>query len=158
MEVDEYCLPQPRVESREWFGSIHRPDWDAKRQATFHKLLTEMWEMAVALGDVCELSEESHSDLEDRFIELAERWAKETRHISSTTKMVLHPSYQSIIGMGQDVVPLLLRDLKKHRRFWFWALAHITNENPVPPACAGNIDKMIEAWLDWGKHRGIALD
>jgi hypothetical protein len=35
-----------------------------------------------------------------------------------------------------------------------WALPEITGVNPVPPADAGKIAKMSEAWLNWGKARG----
>jgi hypothetical protein len=82
------------------------------------------------------------------------KWEEETKHLSSTTKRVMHPSYQSIIGMGPVVVPLLLRDLEKTHRLWFWALSAITGENPVNPEDAGDIRKMVRAWIDWGKRTG----
>jgi hypothetical protein len=36
-----------------------------------------------------------------------------------------------------------------------WALPDITGENPVAPSDAGNIRKMSEAWLTWGRDKGI---
>lgn len=93
--------------------------------------------------------------LEDRFREQAEKWERETKYLSSTTKRAMHPSYQTIIGMGHDVVPLLLRDLQQNRRTWFWALSYITQENPINPADAGKMDKMIMAWVNWGRERGL---
>jgi len=92
--------------------------------------------------------------LEERFREEAEIWDRETVHQSSTLKMVLHPSYQKIMAMGPDVVPLLLHDLQENRRSWFWALRHLTDANPVPSEDQGNLDKMIASWIAWGKREG----
>jgi hypothetical protein len=88
----------------------------------------------------------------DRFKELSSRWRNETRLMSSTTDRVLHPSYQDIIGLGEPAVPLILRDLELNGGHWFWALRHITGQNPVPPQYAGNVTKMRESWLQWGRE------
>lgn len=92
------------------------------------------------------------SSLEERFREQADKWDRETAYLSSTPKMILHDSYQKIMAMGPDVVPFLLRDLQQYRRSWFWALRHLTNANPVPPEDQGNLDKMIAAWVAWGRR------
>jgi hypothetical protein len=92
--------------------------------------------------------------LEHKFLEQASIWDRETAHLSSTPKMILHDSYQKIMAMGPDVVPHLLRDLERNRRSWFWALRHLTGTNPVPPQDQGDLDKMIEAWVSWGKREG----
>jgi hypothetical protein len=89
---------------------------------------------------------------EDRFYELVARWRSETRSLSSTTDRALNSAYQDIIGMGKPVLPLLFRELDQHGGHWFWALRHITRENPVPQQDAGNIQKMREAWLRWGRE------
>jgi hypothetical protein len=90
-----------------------------------------------------------------RFRDLADRWERETSHVSSITKRVMHPCYQSILGMGPNVVSLLIRDMQENRRDWFWALQHLTQENPVSARDAGNLDKMIAAWVGWErKQRG----
>jgi len=90
-----------------------------------------------------------------RFRELADRWERETSHVSSITKRVMHPCYQSILAMGPNVVSLLILDMQENRRDWFWALHHLTQENPVSPKDAGNLDKMIAAWVGWErKQRG----
>ncbi len=109
--------------------------------------------LAEALTDV--RSVEVADPLEKRFLEQAEKWARETAHVSSTTKLLLHPSYRAITGMGPAVVPLLLRDLERNRRLWFWALGDITGENPVGPRDAGDVQRMAEAWLRWGRERGL---
>ena len=94
------------------------------------------------------------AELEDTFNELSEKWRCETHFLSATDDIVLHPAYQSIIGMGREVIPLLLRELQRKPSHWFWALRSITREDPVRPEDAGNIRKMTEAWLNWGRERG----
>jgi len=92
--------------------------------------------------------------LEDRFHRLVCRWREETKSVSSTTDRILHPAYQDIIGMGKAAVPLILREMETHGGHWFWALRHITEENPVSHEDAGQIPEMTEAWLRWGReHR-----
>jgi hypothetical protein len=87
-----------------------------------------------------------------RFRELASRWRNDVRSVSSTTDRVLHSAYQDIIGMGERVLPLIFRELEQHGGHWFWALRHITHQNPVSSDDAGNVHKMSEAWLEWGRE------
>jgi hypothetical protein len=98
------------------------------------------------------------SDTERVFNLLADKWRQETSHISSITNLVMHRSYQSIIGMGPAVVPLLLRCLQQRPEHWFWALSAITRHNPVRSEDAGNVSKMTKAWLEWGRQRGQIQD
>ncbi len=109
--------------------------------------------LAEALADV--RSVEATDSLEERFREQADKWERETRHVSSPTQMMMHPSYHAILGMGKEAVPLLLRDLQQNRRPWFWALSYLTHENPINPKDAGKMDTMIKAWVDWGKKKGL---
>jgi hypothetical protein len=71
------------------------------------------------------------SGLEERFLLLVEQWQRETGMLSLVQKMVIHPAYQRIIGMGQPVVPLILRELEREPDHCFWALESITGANPV---------------------------
>lgn len=97
--------------------------------------------------------------LEQRFREQAEKWARETQHLSSPSQKAAHPSYQAILGMGREnrdeIIRLLLLDLQQNRRLWFWALSYLTEDNPISPAEAGKIDRMIGAWVNWGKIKGL---
>jgi hypothetical protein len=92
-----------------------------------------------------------------QFPTLAERWKKETAHLSNIAKKALHPAYQEIIGMGQGVVPLLLAELRREPDDWFWALHALTGANPVPAASRGNVRAMAEAWLQWGLEKGYQV-
>ncbi|MGD0733382.1 MAG: hypothetical protein ABR956_19115 [Terracidiphilus sp.] len=102
-------------------------------------------------------SKEPKSTLKERFSELAQQWGDETGHLSSPNQKMLHPSYQAILGMGQEhreeIIDLLLQDLKDNRRQWFWALSFLAQANPITPADAGRMDRMIDAWVRWGKTR-----
>jgi len=85
---------------------------------------------------------------------LAAEWKKSIGPTSSVADMAILPSYQKIIGMGNEAVPLILRELEKEPHHWFWALKAITCEDPVMFEDRGKINKMTEAWLEWGKNEG----
>ena len=92
--------------------------------------------------------------VEERFRRLEATWMAEVGHHSSTTRLVNHPAFQEIIHMGQAVVPFMLQDLEKRPRLWVWALPDITGADPVPAEDRGNVARMSEAWLRWGKEHG----
>jgi hypothetical protein len=96
--------------------------------------------------------------LESSFREQAERWKSDTQHWSSVSKMLAHPSYLRIIGLarlstGNEIERLLLNELKTEPDYWFDALTAITGENPVQPA--NDFDESVNAWLEWGREKGI---
>jgi hypothetical protein len=92
--------------------------------------------------------------LEERFRRLEAAWLEAVGYSSSSTVLRSHPAFQEIISLGEAVVPLMLRDLEKRPRLWVWALGRITGADPVPVADRGNIAKMSEAWLRWGREHG----
>jgi hypothetical protein len=92
--------------------------------------------------------------LEERFRRLAAAWHKAVALQSSPTIRNNHPAYQEIISLGLGVVPLLLRDMEENHTHWFAALRHITGANPIAEAAAGDIPRMVEAWLAWAKDNG----
>lgn len=102
-------------------------------------------------------SEVAAPTLEQQFNEQAKKWDTETAHLSSPMQRFSHPSYTAILGMAQidreKVIDLLLRDMKANRREWFWALSYLTHENPITPQDSGKLDRMIDAWVRWGKQR-----
>ena len=65
-----------------------------------------------------------------------------------------HPAYQEILSIGEDAIPLILRDLKRSQARWFDALGLLAEEDPVPKESRGNLQEMISAWLRWGRERG----
>jgi len=95
------------------------------------------------------------STVADRFQALASRWKRDTRFCSSRTKMVDHPAYKEIVGMGPAAIPLLIEELRTDPRYWFPALHAITGEDPVPAEDRGSVRKMADAWLQWGQAHGF---
>jgi type I restriction enzyme M protein len=83
----------------------------------------------------------------------AEKWRRETQHMSSVTKMIAHPSYRRIIGMGRGAVRFLLKELSERRDHWLVALNSITGEDPAPPE--STFEEATDAWLRWGREKGL---
>jgi len=92
--------------------------------------------------------------LEEKFQKLKKRWIKETMFMSSTTDIVYNKHYQSIIKMGEKVVPIILKDMKDEPNWWFWALASITEEDPTTVDICGDLQKLTQVWLKWGEQNG----
>ena len=99
-------------------------------------------------------SSASLPDVEQEFKRLAAEWIKDTMLTSSLTKIVQHPAYQAIIGMGKVVVPFIIRDLETQPKFWGPALHAITGARPVPKEDAGKNSKVAAAWIQWAKDNG----
>jgi len=115
--------------------------------AVFQELLT-------GLGNSPLVNNKESVDLERKFQRLAREWREETAHVSSMTDLVLHPKYQSIIGMGAAILPILFRELQSNPDYWFWALNAITEEDPTNPEDTGDLLKLTESWLKWAKENG----
>ncbi len=98
----------------------------------------------------------SLEDLERRFRHLVTVWEEQTRFVSDAHRIIEHPTFQEIIRLGVAVIPLmlLLRDPEHGPCLWVWAVPRITGASPVPAADRGNITKMAEAWLRWGRENG----
>lgn len=91
---------------------------------------------------------------EERFRRLAAAWRTDTAYISSSNDLVAHPAFQEIVGMGEAVIPLVLRELEKRTGHWHRALRRITGADPVPPEDRGNVEMAAEAWLEWAREQG----
>jgi len=94
-----------------------------------------------------------------KFQNLVEEWKNKRGVSSSLTEAAMQPSYQRIIGMGEQVVPMLLKQLSLEGNDpdqWFWALQMITDSDPVRPEDKGNFRKMSKAWIEWGEQQGYA--
>lgn len=95
-----------------------------------------------------------HDPVGLEFESLASRWSEEMAFESSPTALILHPAYQRIIGLGNAVVPFILQRLERAPDHWFWALECVTGENPVSKEDWGDVERMREAWLQWGRKPG----
>ena len=92
--------------------------------------------------------------IEQHLRRLESIWTAETGYLSDPNEIVNHPAFLEIIRLGEAVVPILLRDLDERPRLWVWALPEITGADPVPALDRGNIRKMSDVWLRWGKEHG----
>jgi len=95
----------------------------------------------------------------ERFERLLEAWRVPRGATSSITEMSMCPAYQHIIGMGEAAVPLIFGRLAEEGDDpdqWFWALASITEADPVPEEDRGDFLAMSQAWLRWGSEQGYA--
>jgi len=124
----------------------------------FSRLLSEQMSHRAAARDLDQVSVYVVSPLptvKERFSRLADEWSRDTMHISSASDLINDKRYQEIIALGWDVVPHLLTDIQKNKRFWFPALASITGLRPFDPGDSSNPRRMTEAWVRWGKRKGL---
>jgi hypothetical protein len=98
------------------------------------------------------------AEIKTKFQRLSAQWQKERGISSSTTDIVLCPSYQQIIGMGDKALPLIFAQLRlegNRPNQWFWALRSITGADPVPPEYRGRRRDMARIWLAWAAGKGF---
>lgn len=89
---------------------------------------------------------------------LLAHWRDETAGLSSLHAIAEHPSLRSIVAMGDDAVPYLLREFARGRGGLVLghALHQITGAQPVATADAGRLDTVRAAWLAWAAEHGRA--
>ena len=103
------------------------------------------------------------AEIEQRFRRLEAEWDKGTAHHSNPSIIMGHPAMRSIVAMGDEVVPIILRALASGDGDMglVWALREITGENIAPPliehGCAKwSVPEQIKEWLRWGREKGLA--
>lgn len=136
--------------------SLH--DWFPKRAA---RRFEERWQMPQRDISMCAVFDYETIDdpateeltVEERFLRLADEWEQEVSSISSLTAMVAHPKYREIVDLKWSVVPFLIGDLRRNRRFWLPALEEITGIQPFDSSDSGNTKRMVDAWVRWGKYK-----
>jgi hypothetical protein len=88
------------------------------------------------------------------FQRLAKEWKASRGPATTVGMMTRHPAYKAIIELGEPAVPLLLQELDGEPDHWFAALRAITSANPVRPEDQGDLEKMAESWIEWGRANG----
>ena len=91
------------------------------------------------------------------FRRLTEEWKASRGPRTTARAMAEHPAYRSIIGLGEPAIPLILDELVRDVDHWFSALKAITGANPVRPEDRGNLVKMAESWIEWGRANGYTV-
>jgi len=98
------------------------------------------------------LADRTHEPLTQAgFDALAVQWLMGLGPTSDPREMTAHPAYREIVGHGSAAIPFILRHLKQSPSLLAWALFDITGLNPVKPSDSGNLRKITNAWLKWGK-------
>jgi hypothetical protein len=105
-------------------------------------------------GDLAQVRSKPEVNVEQIFQMNAAKWKQDSMFTSSITQIVLHPSYQRIIGLGPAAIPYIIRDLEETGHQWFWALESITGANPIAPEDVGNPDAMTRQWSTWATQHG----
>lgn len=101
----------------------------------------------------------SFTTVEEKFQALADAW--EDEHPGSSIMRFDSFAYHQIIGMGMDVVPLLIDRLRDGEGHWVYALTCIAGTNEHTDEMVGDADRVIQAWVGWydrfgGGHGRIA--
>ena len=97
---------------------------------------------------------EDDDELEyELFRSLCMQWREQTRHMALASLRYLNPNYQQILTMGPKIIPWILEELKIRPDRWFVALKLLSREDPVTKG--STFDDGVNAWLDWGRSRGI---
>jgi hypothetical protein len=134
-----------RGPARESGQAAHiRSPQDAPRRLAGHRVRVTMLDPDAA----------PTAQIEAQCTALAARWRAETAWTSPVSQMVMHPAYQTIIGMGREVIPCLPRALEYQPEHWFWALRAMTGEDPGRPEDRGNVAAIAQSWLQWGQQHG----
>src|ERR1700678_1797484 len=88
--------------------------------------------------------------VDQKFRRLEAQWNADTLVLSDPGKIMGHPAMVAIIAMGEEVVPIILREMQAQPSLLVWALPKITGENLAPPKIEGgfrkwNVDEEIKA-------------
>ncbi len=96
---------------------------------------------------------QSREALRVEFDALVSEWQMTSLTASSIHEVALTPSYQSMIGLGRSILPLLLKSLENEGGpHWFWALRAIARTDAA--AGAASVEAARVRWLEWGRSRG----
>jgi hypothetical protein len=95
------------------------------------------------------------SFLAETFRRMAEEWRQSTMFESSMDRITGHPAYRAIVQLGEEVLPLLLEELRQQPEPWFTALRQITQTDPVRQEQRGDMKAMADAWVRWGQANGL---
>ncbi|MGY6742503.1 MAG: hypothetical protein ACXIUQ_07200 [Cecembia sp.] len=107
------------------------------------------------VGNSISVAKKMEEDQFREFLKLKDIWKQETLFQSSGTAVISNSSYRKIIGLGETVLPWIIRELRRNDDHWFYALEKITGKNPIKKENVGNINKMKEDWLDWANKNNI---
>lgn len=83
------------------------------------------------------------------------KWHSETEFSSLLAEKRAHPAYRQIVDLGEEAIPLILKEIESSPSFVFMALHDITGDDPIAVEHRGRVPLMIEDWLRWGSEHGF---
>lgn len=89
--------------------------------------------------------------MKEKFDKLGDEWEKGTCFYSAIWQMEAHPAFQSLVGMGKDIIPLAMERMKKPNCegvFWHLILDKLV-ENPPDTRVEGVMPEMRKRWIEW---------
>lgn len=107
------------------------------------------WSIVVLSSGLQELTEH-----EKKFRYYASKWKDETGGDSSLTNITSNMNYLRIIRIGDEAIPLILRELRREPAPWFVALRAISEDDSIGRDSPGDFRKTAAAWIQWGKDHG----
>ena len=102
-------------------------------------------------------------ELEAAFYKLTKEWIKDTAFHTNDYFALNQLACQQIVEMGEEVLPLVFRELENTRvaMHWPYVLRAITRTDPSPSPqqkAAGfvgiDVRATHDAWLKWGREHG----
>lgn len=110
---------------------------------------------ALFVGQSIFVQEMYSQQLKKRFDFYNSIWKNETIFSSSISEITNNSAYRSIIGLGQEVLPFIIDDLKHNDSHWFYALEALTGQNPIKENHKGVVPLMKEDWIEWAKENNL---
>jgi len=107
------------------------------------------------VGQSVFIQEMYQQQLKKRFNFYSSIWKNETIFFSSISEITNNAAYRSIIGLGKDVLPFIIEDLKTNDNHWFYALEALTGKNPIKENHKGIVMLMKNDWLEWAKENNL---
>jgi hypothetical protein len=142
----------------EWFEE--NESWEAHDvdDAPFHRDVGEEHVVTIEFKQTVTRKDPPHDidpELEQKFNRFAGQWRQKTMFMSRAADITSDFAYYQVVGLGPRVIPFILRQVQRGEGHWFLALRALTGENPVKADDAGSLPKMAQAWVDWGRQRGL---
>jgi hypothetical protein len=94
----------------------------------------------------------SDQAVRERFDELFADWQARTTFVSALDDLIYDESFQRIIALGPQAIPLALEQLPTHPVPWFYALKILADADPASGVT--DVDEAVQAWLEWGHANG----
>ncbi|MFL0161959.1 hypothetical protein [Aquirufa salirivi] len=107
------------------------------------------------VGQSVVVQEMYNQQLKKRFDFFNSIWKNETIFSSSISEITNNSAYRSIIGLGQDILPFIINDLKINDAHWFYALEALTGQNPIKEYHKGIVPLMKKDWIEWATNNNL---